>query len=115
MGRDDRYLEVEVNQNNAQYCAIIENKDGKGDITIDLLSKNPVKSAVIVSDKTWICDIMIPMEELTALGFDKSDARFNAHRQDFAEDGTLRLSSLSPGYAETFHIADAFLKVRFAH
>lgn len=57
-----------------------------------------------------MCDIIIPIKELKALGAVEDSIYFNAHRQDFDENGNLRLYSLSPAFSETFHVTDAFLK-----
>lgn len=43
LGDKNRYLEVEVNQNNANYCVIIINADGKGKISIEKLKKKYYK------------------------------------------------------------------------
>lgn len=113
LGDKNRYLEVEVNQNNAAYLAIIDNLDGEGKINIKFLDKNFIFSSVKLAINKWFCDIIIPFERLEELGFDKKSAFFNAHRQDFDESGNLNLYSLSPTMSRTFHKIDAFLNVSF--
>lgn len=110
----NRYLEIEVNQNNANYCAIIDNKDGFKEITINLLTENPIKSTVNIMKNKWTCDILIALDKLYELGLNPTKTFLNAHRQDFDKDGNLRLYSLSPTYSDTFHRTDAFVKANFA-
>ena len=113
LGEKNKYLEVEVNQNNAVYLAKITNFDGKGDISIKLFGENFIKSAISVNQTGWTCDIIIPIEKLTERGWDADNAFFNAHRQDFDEKGYLNLYSLNPPLSDTFHVTDAFLQMKF--
>ena len=111
LGDKNRYLEVEVNQNNANYCVLIDNLDGQGNIRIEFLRENPVKSLVKVEKNRWSCDIIIPFERLNRLGFNVDNAYMNAFRQDYDAENKLSLYSLSPAKSDTFHKIDAFLKV----
>lgn len=113
LGDKNNYLEVEVNQNNALYLALITNSDGKGDISINLSEENFIKSAVSVNQTGWTCDIIIPTEKLTEKGWKAENAFFNAHRQDFDEKGYLDLYSLNSPLSDTFHVTDAFLQMKF--
>lgn len=113
LGEKNKYLEVEVNQNNALYLALITNSDGKGDISIKLFGENFIKSAISVNQTGWTCDIIIPIEKLTEKGWEAENAFFNAHRQDFDEKGYLNLYSLNPPLSDTFHVTDAFLQMKF--
>ncbi len=113
LGDKNRYLEVEVNQNNASYCAVIDNLDGQGNININFLDKNIIKSRIKLAINKWICDIIIPFGKLKELGFDENDVYFNAHRQDYDENGALNLYSLNPALSHTFHKPDAFMYTRF--
>lgn len=109
LGSKNRYLETETNFNGADYCVIIENKDGEGDIEIFPLEKNLVKSKVETLVDGWACDIILDIKELKKIGLGK-DVFFNAHRQDFDENGILRLYSLNPTLCRTFHRISAFLR-----
>jgi N-acetylhexosamine 1-kinase len=113
LGDTNRYLEVEVNENNAQYCVLITNADGKGDISIDYLPETVIESNVKMLDDNWaMYEIIMEKETLKQLGMTE-EVKFNAHRQIFDNDGNLYLRSLNPTYGLTFHDAEAFIDVKF--
>ncbi len=109
----NKYLEIEVNQYNAKYCVLIENKDGKGDISIEKLDKSLFCSLSFErqKDSRWIVYISLPKKQLSALGWRADTCYINAHRQDFDKSGKLRLYSLNPTLSDTFHCVDAFIKL----
>jgi len=108
LGEKNYYLETETNFNGADYCVKIRNRDSKGDIEIEKIDENFIKSCVKTVKNGWVCDIIISERNLKKLGF-KEKFFINAHRQDFDESGKLNLYSLSPALSETFHVTDAFL------
>lgn len=55
----NRYLEIEVNQLGAEYCVIIENKDGEGDIIIKKLEKSLFTHKNEFGGDIWACQIKI--------------------------------------------------------
>jgi Ser/Thr protein kinase RdoA (MazF antagonist) len=113
LGCDNHYLEIEVNQYNAQYQVIIDNADGKGEITISYLPESVAESSVKILDNNWaMYEISIEKEKLKALGMTEN-LKFNAHRQIFDDEGNLHLRSLNPTYSRTFHDTDAFIRVNF--
>ena len=109
LGDKRRYLEIECNYNNADYCVIIDNRDGEGDIIITPLEENVIKSRVETLADGWACDIILSVKELKKLGFG-NPFYFNAHRQDYDETGYLNLYSLSPTFCDKFHKTTAFLR-----
>lgn len=111
LGDKNTYLETETNFNGADYCVLIENKDGRGDISITKLTKKLFKSHVQTLEDGWACDIIVNMDELKKIGF-ADRFYFNVHRQDFDENGNLHLYSLSPTYCDTFHVTERFIEGR---
>lgn len=110
---DSHYLEVEINEFNAQYLVIIDNNDGKGDIIISYLPKSVVESNVRVLNKDWaMYEIILDKEQMKALGM-TNNLKLNAHRQIFDDEGNLHLRSLNATYSRIFHDVDAFVKVNF--
>lgn len=109
LGDKRRYLEIECNYNNADYCVLINNCDGEGDIVITPLDENVIKSRVEKLADGWACEIMLSVKELKKLGF-SNPFYFNAHRQDYDETGYLNLYSLSPTFCDKFHKTTAFLR-----
>jgi hypothetical protein len=113
LGSDNHYLEIEINEHNAQYLVVIENADGKGEITIRYLPSSIATSKVKVLDDNWaMYEIIMDKEELKNLGMTET-VKFNAHRQIFDDDNVLHLRSLNPTYSHTFHDIDAFIKINF--
>lgn len=111
LGDKSRYLEIESNQNGADYCVIIDNRDGEGEITITPIEKNLVESRVEILADGWSCDIILNISDLKKIGF-VTPFFFNAHRQDYDRDGYLNLYSLRPTFCDTFHKISAFAAVR---
>lgn len=109
----NRYLEIELNQYNAKYCAIIENKDGKGDIIINKIDECLFYSFSLQrkEDSRWVTYISLPKENIQKLGWNPDKCYINVHRQDYDKDGKLNLYSLNPTYCKTFHVVDAFTKL----
>jgi N-acetylhexosamine 1-kinase len=108
---DNKYLEIEVNEFNAQYCALIENKDGKGDIDIQYLSESVIISKVNMLDDNWVeYKIIIEKDDLKKLGWN-GKMKFNAHRQIFDNKNILHLRSLNPTYSSTFHDIESFIQI----
>lgn len=113
LGKDNHYLEIELNEHNAQYLVVIDNQDGKGDITISYLPASICETSVKVLDDNWaMYEIIIDKEKLRNLGMTDM-VKFNAHRQIFDDEGNLHLRSLNPTYSNTFHDIDAFIKINF--
>lgn len=110
LDRPDRYLEIEINGNNAKYCVIIENKDGEGDIIINKLNECIFESTADVQPERWRAAITLPKAELHKLGWEKEACRINLHRQDF-EDGNLNLYSFFPTFSGSFHKINSFGKL----
>lgn len=107
---DNSYLEIEVNEFNTQYCVLIHNKDGKGDITISYLPESVIESEVeIIDDNFAQYFITVKKDDLRKLGWN-GILKFNAHRQIFDDEGYLHLRSLNPIFGKTFHNTDAFIK-----
>lgn len=111
LGEKNRYLEIEVNPDGAQYCVVIENSDGKGDISITKLPAPIFASAVERTDDGWDCEIALPLNELISLGFSEKNCYFNMLRQSFDRDGRLNLYCLFPTLSSSFHVTDAFQKL----
>lgn len=106
-----RYLEIETNGNNAQYCVIIENKDGEGDIIIKKLDKCIFTSVTDIRSDSWQAKITLPKEQLRKLGWQKESCRINLHRQNFDGKGNLNLYSFFPTYSGSFHKINSFEKL----
>lgn len=106
----NRYLEIEVNQNNAKYCVIIDNIDGEGDIIITKIDICPFIAENKIINEEWKCSITIPKEELIKIGWTENSL-INAHRQDFDKRGKLNLYSLYPTFSRSFHKTIAFKKL----
>src|SRR5690554_3933302 len=96
LDRPNKYLEIEANQLGAQYCVIIDNKDGKGDIIINKLDKSIFQSQNLFEDNFWRCHIEIEKKQLYKIGWREDAAFINAHRQDFDKEGRLNIYSLFP-------------------
>ena len=111
LDRPKRYLEIEINQYNAAYCVIIDNKDGEGDIIISKIAKCVFESVNTFEKDVWECDIKIAKKKLYELGWSEENALINACRQDFDKDKNLNIYSLFPTYSKTFHKVRAFQKL----
>lgn len=111
--KKNRYLEIEVNQYNAKYCVIVNNKDGKGDISIEKIPRSLFYSLSLErkKDNKWIVYISLPKERLKLLGWCPETCYINVHRQDVDKNGKLNRYSLSPTYSQPFHSIDAFIKL----
>lgn len=107
----NRYLEIETNGNNAQYCVIIENKDGEGDIIIDKLDECIFSSTTLIQSDRWQAKITLPKEKLKKLGWKKEECRINLHRQDFDSEGNLNLYSYFPTFSGSFHKIKSFKRL----
>lgn len=104
----NRYLEIEVNGNNAAYCVIIDNKDGEGDIVITKLDRCVFEAVSRLDPSRWTAEIKLPKDELRKLGRHAGPCMFNMHRQDFDADGVLNLYSLYPTFSGSFHKTASF-------
>ncbi len=110
LGDINRYLEIEVNPLGALYAAVVFNKDGQGDIEIDLLKEHKIEYTVSLEGDNWTTEIILPKDWLESLGY-QTDAYWNLLREDFDNDGTMHLSCISPTFAPSFHKTQAFIKV----
>lgn len=108
------YLEIELNQYNAKYCAVIENSDGKGDIIINKVDECMFYSFSLKrqEDGRWISYISLSKDLLKKIGWSADSCYINAYRQDYDKTGKLNLYSLSPTYCATFHVVDSFIKLK---
>lgn len=108
LGEPKRYLEIEVNGNNARYCVIIDNKDGEGDIIIEKLPECVFESRTQTCPDRWCTEITLPKQKLIELGWKKEECRINLHRQDFDKEDNLRLYSFFPTFSDSFHKTSSF-------
>ncbi len=110
LGDKKKYLEIEVNLNGALYAAVITNRDGEGDILIDFLPSHEVTYSTSIADGIWSTRIELPISWLKTLGFRNNEC-WNLLREDYDDDGNMRLSCISPTYARSFHKIKAFLPI----
>ena len=99
------YLEIEVNPNGVLYSAIIRNRDGRDDFTIEKIPQAdcPFTAKTERTATGWTTQIRLATSHLGKL--------FNLYRQDFLPDGTLRLSALSPTKEPKFHRPNRFVEL----
>lgn len=110
LGDKKRYLEIEVNLNGALYAAVITNRDGEGDFSIDFLPSHEVTYSTSITDGIWSTRIELPISWLRTLGY-RDNEFWNLLREDYDNDGNMRLSCISPTYARSFHKIKAFLPI----
>lgn len=110
LDKREHYLEIEVNQNNAQYCVLIDN-DGSGNFEITKLEKPCFSSEVFLRENEWECEISLPLVEIEKLGGKLDGCYINLLRQDYDKAGNLRLYSLYPTYCNSFHKCGYFEKI----
>lgn len=110
LGSPNRYLEVEINQNNALFCAIIEIEgERKNMVLVD--GRKFVNTSVTLSENEWKTVAEIDLAQLENLGFSEELVCGNLLREDFDEKGNMSIYAASPTYAETFHKPSAFVKL----
>lgn len=105
----NHYLEIEVNQNNAQYCVLIDN-DGNGNFSVTKMDAPCFSSSVNINENEWECEIILPKKELTRLNINESDCYINLLRQDYDKNGVLRLYCVYPTLCGSFHRSERFEK-----
>lgn len=105
-GSLERYLELEVNPNNAVFCANIDN-DLKGTTKINFIKPNPIESQVKMTENGWECVIKIEKRSIEA--FDEKKLLFNAYRID--RDEGMELYAFSPTMCNRFHVPQKFAKL----
>ncbi len=110
LGDRNRYLEVEVNQNGALYVAIVNNRDGVGDIEVTLLDEHKITYNSTTTHDFWHVDVILPIEWLESLGY-QDDAYCNLLRQDVDAEGNMHLSCVSPTKKASFHQTAAFFRL----
>lgn len=111
LGSKKKYLEIEVNQNNAQYCVLIDNFYGKHYDVITKLPKTVIESEVKIEKNYWECVIIIKTKDLVELGWQKDDCYMNAHRQSYDKNNDMKQYSLGTPIEPNFHVVDAFVKL----
>lgn len=109
LGSKKKYLEIEVNQNNAQYCVLIDNYNGNHYDVITKIPKPVIESSIKIEKNYWECVIIIKVEDLVKLGWDKTNSYINAHRQSYDRVNDMKQYSLSRTIEPNFHMANAFL------
>ncbi len=114
LGDMRKYLEIEVNQHNAQYCVLIDNETGRNFDKITKLSVPVIESEVKIDKEYWECVIIIKTEDLVKLGWQEDNCFANAHRQSYTVTDELLQYSLNSAYEPNFHIVKAFLKLNCA-
>lgn len=111
LGSPRKYLEIEVNQNSAIYCAVIENRDGEGNISIQKLPKALCEVNVTLTEGKWCTEIIICYSSILLLGFEMHKAMINLLRQDYNGD-KLNLYAVYPTYSDTFHKSAALKEIK---
>lgn len=111
LGSKKKYLEIEVNQNNAQYCVLIDNFYGDNYDVITFLPEPVIESQVKIDKNYWECVIIIKVEDLVKLGWEKENCYMNAHRQSYNENNDMKQYSLSAPIEPNFHVVKAFVKL----
>lgn len=110
LGDKKKYLEIEVNLNGALYAAVITNRDGEGDFSIDFLPTHEVTYSTSISGNIWSTHIELPISWLRTLGYQNNEF-WNLLREDYDNQGYMRLACVSPTYARSFHKIKAFLPI----
>ncbi len=110
LGKKNRYLEIEVNENSALYVAIITNKDGEGDFVVDFLDEHEVTYSTTLKDNIWSTTIELPICWLKSLGYQNNEF-WNLLREDYDDEGNMHLSCISPTYCRSFHKIKAFVPI----
>lgn len=106
-----KYLEIEVNPNNAQYLVEITNNGDS--IEIEKLSNKLYQSFVKIEESEVQYTIEIDLAELKCLNVDITQTTFNLHRQQTIDNnGNMELSALSPTMKPRFHIMEAFCGIK---
>lgn len=103
------YLETEVNPDGIQYAVLIKNRDMNGDIEIEKINKPPFTSSTERTENGWRTAIELPFGSLKELGWTPENCFINLFRQDYREDGDLKLYALSPTLCSNFHKPRAFI------
>lgn len=109
LGSRNRYLEIEVNPDNAQYAAVITNESGEGDFQIEFINSPPLESTVSKSESGWTANIFMPFDKLKELNWEPKHSFINLYRQDYRPDGELKLYALSPTMCGSFHKVKSFI------
>lgn len=112
LGRDDRYLELEVNPDGITYAAAVEN-EGDGKFGLEFLDEAPFEATVERVADGYVSRWNVPVENLKKLGFDPENAKFNLYMQDYRADG-LKLYALNPTLKDSFHVVSAFLPLKLS-
>ncbi len=106
LGRDTRYLELEVNPDGVLYAAVVEN-GGDGMFELEFLSDPPFEAETERTAAGYRSRWTIGLDKLIDFGFDIACVRFNAFVQDYTREG-LKLYAAFPTMLNTFHVPRAF-------
>ena len=109
LGSREKYLELEVNPDGAEYAVIVVNEGGMGNVRLYPLESSPFTSRTERTKGGWRTEWTIPIGNLEALGWTEECSYCNIYRQDFSGEGKLRLYAYNPTYAETFHLPASFV------
>ena len=109
LGSREKYLELEVNPDGAEYAVIVVNEGGMGNFKLYPFDSSPFTSLTERTPNGWRSEWSIPLENLTAIGWTKDCSFCNIYRQDYSGDGTLALYAFNPTYSETFHLPASFV------
>ena len=112
LGRDDRYLELEVNPDGITYAALVEN-EGDGRFRLEFLDETPFEATAERVEDGYVSRWNVSVERLKKLGFDPENAKFNLYMQDYCADG-LKLYALNPTLKDSFHVVSAFIPLKLS-